>query len=220
MSFLKKSSAGADLEPWEETRMPSSRGREALSRKDILSIVVMPLVLVFLTALLGTMVGVWLQNRSFRNNEVFKARLERIMVSQREAAEILVVVHEARRQIRSNEDYIRQEFSKPRGKANPSDVIQFYRDNNPMRPSMAVLRESQLRLDALGDYAESLSPQSSVPSAIQAYTKRVDAYIGCLNDNSDFSARCTDDYPDLLDLLKKVVAAHAEMVDELIQEHQ
>lgn len=67
---------------------------------DWLKIVIMPIVLLILTAVFANVIGVRLQDRSFRKNEVFRARLAAIETARQEATNIQKDVERARRQIR------------------------------------------------------------------------------------------------------------------------
>jgi hypothetical protein len=191
-----------------------------LTPKDKIAIIIMPIVVVLLTALLGTGVGIWLQNLSFRRNELFKAKLERIMAGQKEAADILRAVDEARRQIRSNEDFIQKEIARQVDDLKKDEARRYYVDNNPMEPSVAILRESKLRLDAMATYSGSLGPNSPVPNAVQAYSRKLEGFLGCLKENSRFERICSDEHSDLLESVRGIVVAHARMSDELIREYE
>jgi hypothetical protein len=191
-----------------------------LTKKDKLAIIVMPIVIVGLTAILGTGVGVWLQNRSFRNNEIFKAKLERIMAGQREAADILREVDEARRQIRSNEDFIKDEIGRQPNIIEQEKARRYYLENNPMEPSVAILRESKVRLDTLAAYTSSLSTNSPVPKAVQVYSQKLEDFLKCLKENVKFEKICSDEHPNLLESMRGVVVAHTRMTDELIKEYE
>lgn len=221
---------GQALPSERKADMPSDEGTQeqqgvsklegALTPKDKIAIIIMPIVVVLLTALLGTGVGIWLQNRSFRKNELFKAKLERIMAGQKEAADILRAVEEARRQIRSNEDFIRKEIARQVDDIKKDEARRYYLDSNPMEPSIAILRESKLRLDALAVYSGSLGSNSPVPNAVQVYSRKLDGFLGCLKENSQFAKICSDEHPDLLESVRGIVAAHARMIDKLIQEYE
>lgn len=186
-----------------------------LTRKERISIIYMPLVIVILTAILGTGIGIWLQNRSFKKNELFKAKLERIMSAQHEAVEETRAVDEARRQIRSNESFIRQELANvsPDRRA---DALRFYGEQ--MSPSIAMLKESRLKMDVLGNYTATLSSSKGVPNAIGEFTEKLDDYLRCLEQNVDFGINCSDEHPGVVTSLHAVVAAYSEMADELIDE--
>lgn len=194
--------------------------KESLAKKDRVAFIYMPIVIVLLTATLGTGIGMWLQNRSFRRNELFKAKLDRIMAGQKEAVEILKDVDEARRQIRSNEDFISGVIERQSTMEEKTKVREYYSERNPMESSVAILKEAKIRLDALGDYSKTLSQHSTVPGAIESYSNKQKAFLDCLEANEDFSISCSDKHPALIEALRAVIAAHTRMTDELIKEYE
>ncbi|HEY0405507.1 MAG TPA: hypothetical protein VGC89_07250 [Pyrinomonadaceae bacterium] len=195
-------------------------GKDSLSKKDRAAIIYMPIIVVLMTAVLGTGIGVWFQNRSFRRNELFKAKLDRIMAGQKEAVEILKDVDEARRQIRSNEDFIRGVIERQGDPEEKAKVIQYYSERDPMEASVAILKEAKIRLDALGDYSRTLSQHSAVPASVENYSDKQQAFLKCLAGNRNFSISCSDEHPDLVDALRAVVVSHTKMTDELINEYE
>jgi hypothetical protein len=123
--------------------------KERLSKKDRMAIVVMPLVIVALTAVTGTGLGVWFQNRSFKRNELFRVRLERLMWLHNEAVEILREVDTARRNVRTNEDVVATDLRKAKSSDERASIVEFYRAQELMKESLAQLKEARVRLDSL-----------------------------------------------------------------------
>ncbi len=192
---------------------------EKLTNKDRWQIIFMPLILLALTAFLGTVIGSCLQNRSFKHNELFRARLERIMTGQREATDILQDVDGATRQIRSNEDFIRDQIQRQVDPEEKRKAKEFYLEKNPMTPSLAILKESKIKLDALGDYTKTLGTNQNVEEAIKEFSTNFDDFINCVEANKDFSNSCSEKVKDLRKSLTKVVEAYSKMQDYLISEY-
>lgn len=193
---------------------------EGTTKKDRLAIVYMPLIIVVLTFGLGTGIGIWFQNRSFKHNELFRAKLDRVMAAQKEVVEIMAQVDLARKQIRSNEDFIRNQILKETDEQQAEELRQYYFDNSQMGPSLAILKETWIRLDALGDYSASLTRNAGINSSVEAYHKRVTAFIACVENNRDFSKSCSDEYSDIVESLRIVLKAHAHVADELIHSYE
>jgi hypothetical protein len=201
---------------WLITENDEAPKNVPLTKKERITNIYMPIAIVLLTASLGTGIGVWLQNRSFRRNEVFKAKLDRIKEGQKETAEILREVDEARRQIRANEDFIRREIEQQSDPIEKDKVRRYYLEKNPMGSSLVILKESKIRLDALGDYTKTLSPANTVPSSIENYSIKLGNFLECLEDNKDFGKSCSDEHPTLREALRAVVTAYTKIEDELI----
>src|ERR1051325_4822219 len=193
--------------------------KKSLTKKDRVAFIYMPIVVVVLTATLGTSIAMWLQDRSFRKNEVFRAKLDRIMAGQKEAAEILKDVDEARRQIRSNEDFISGVIERQVELEERDKIRRYYFERNPMESSVAILKEAKIRLDALEDYTNTLSQSTTLPLAIENYSSKQKAFLECLEENKDFSYSCSDKHPGLVEALRAVISAHSKMTDALIREY-
>lgn len=187
-----------------------------LSSKDWLAVVVMPVVVVLLTAVVGTGVAVWLQNRSFKRNELFRVRLERLMYLHTEGIQILREVDAARRQIRSNEDMVAQDV-----RDNPSDaiaVVNFHRGQNLMRSSLTSLNDAKLRLDSLLVDSKQLSDNSDVAEAVRAYGVKHEQFVACIEGNEKFDRVCSDLHGDIVVVMQTVVSAHGRMIDRFVEQ--
>ncbi len=187
------------------------------TKKEWLTNVIMPIVIVVLTAILGTGVGVWLQNRSFKYNEVFKAKLDRIMANQKEATDILVEAEIAYRQIRR----IESSFERGDQAQKNSYRIQGYRGSTDV--NLDTLKKSKIRLDALQDSTQTFSKNSSVSEEIKKYEAGLSSFIQCVNNNilNGFSKNCANEHDEkVLGSLKSVVIAYSKMADEFIKEYE
>jgi hypothetical protein len=193
---------------------------DKLTKRERLQFIYMPIAIVLLTAMIGTSIGVWFQNRSFRRNELFKARLDRIMSQQKEASDIRRAVDEARRQIRSNEDFIDEQIESRTDAAGKAWARQYYRKRNPMASSVAILKESKIRLDALADSAKSFGENNPVSESVNKFSAKLEAYLECLDGNTDFRRNCSDENPDLVESLSAVIIAHSKLADGLIKEFE
>ena len=180
--------------------------------------VVVVLLTVALTAAIGLRLAQRLQDRSFRKNQVFSAKLTRIMDSQREAADILKNVDEARRLIRANEWLIRDELAKQPTQEAKNRAITIYRESDEMDANVQMLRDSQVRLDALVSLSNSFSAGSAIRDASGEYSKELEALTTCLASNVEF--RCAKQHDSIVDKMQVVVAAHSIAIDQLIREYE
>jgi hypothetical protein len=179
--------------------------------RDRVAVVYMPIVIVLLTALLGTGVGWLLQNRAFKRNELFRVRLDRLMWLHSQTVDTLHEVDVARRQIRSNEELVADQIRK-----NPTDnkgVIQFYKEQELMRSSLVALKDAKVRLDSLAVDSRALSGDDTASAAIEAYGEESDKFIACVEDNDDFSRSCSNEHPDLIKKMMVVVSSHGNLID-------
>lgn len=193
---------------------------EGLNKKDRLAVIYMPILVVFLTALLGTGIGVWFQDRSFRRNELFRAKLDRIMAAQKEVVDINTQVEGALRQIRANEDFIQAQIAQQRTLDGQQQARQFYAEQDNMTSSLTVLRETKIRLDALASYSKTLSTESGVGESIKVYSGELLPFINCVENNHEYSVNCSDKYPKIIESLRGVIIAHAKVADDLINSYQ
>jgi len=193
---------------------------EGTTRTDRLKIVYMPVILLLLTVSLGTVIGVWFQNRSFRHNELFRAKLDRVLAAQKEVVDIMGQVDLARKQIRSNEDFIRNEIRKRPNEAEAQEARQYYGENGQMGPSLVILKETLIRLEALADYSTTLGHDSGVTTSIEKYHDKVTTFIKCVENNTSFSVSCSDEHPDIMESLREVLKAHSKLADDLINSYE
>lgn len=190
-----------------------------LTSKDRIAIIYMPIVIVVLTALLGTGIGIWLQNRSFKRNELFRAKLERIMSAQKDAVEIMRGVDEARKQLGSDENFVREQIGLAPDSESRTKAKSFYSKRDQFAISMATLKESKAKLEALGTYTSTLSADSTASSAIESYSKELQGILECVEEDKDFEKNCSDEHPDLMKSLREIVIAYAKMADGLIDKY-
>ena len=193
---------------------------DGLNKKDRLAVIYMPILVVFLTAVLGTGIGVWFQNRSFRRNELFKAKLDRIMAAQKEVVDINSQVEGALRQIRANEDFIQAQIARQRTLDEQQQARQFYAEQNNMTSSLTVLKETKIRLDALASYSKTLSTEAGVGESIKVYSEELLPFVKCVENNHDYTINCSDKYPKIIESLRSVIIAHSKVADDLINSYQ
>jgi hypothetical protein len=181
----------------------------------------MPLLIVLLTATLGTAIGFWFQNRAFTRNELFRARLERLMRLHTQTVDALQTVDQARRSIRSYENAIYDELaSMP--EARLDERRRYYAAQNVMDQSLTALKEAKIRLDALAVDVKGLSGDEGASKAIKAYAEESDRFVTCVQQNFAFTRdrTCSEDSPNLVPSLQAVVTAHGTMIDNFVKSYQ
>lgn len=197
-----------------------STEEDKLSGKERKLHIYIPILLILITAAITSWIGVIFQDRSFRKNELFKAKLDRIMSQQEEVIEIRRIVDEARRQIRSNEDFISEQIKKQPDLAGQTAAREYYLNKKPMASSVAVLKESKIRLDALAVSAKTFGGNNPVTESVNKFSTTLDTFLKCLENNKDFRNNCSDEHPDLVESVSNIIIAHNQLADELIKEFE
>lgn len=162
---------------------------KAFSRKDLLAVVVMPLVVVGLTAGAGSWIAASLQERAFRNNELFRARLSRVIAAESEARALRRDVEDAIRVIKAREEFMRGEVAKA-DDADVADLSSFYREELVNSSSVATIRRSVIDLKALADDTVGAGQMLSVTKLTASYAQQANQLEQCLKEKGGFSDIC------------------------------
>lgn len=176
--------------------------KSRLTKKDVFSIIVMPVVVV----VVASGMAIYLQDRSFRRNQMFTAKLNQIVSGQEAAVQILREVDEATRQIRGTEKWIRAQ------PANSVSDQEEYFD-----ASIEVLKDSKVHLDALVAVSQGVRGGKTIEEAAQRYSTRLAVFLQCLNANTKF--RCAEQHFAVVPAMRDVVVAHTTAANELIREY-
>jgi hypothetical protein len=191
-----------------------------MNRDEVIKIVWMPILIVILTALFGGLLGTWLQNRSFKKNALFQAKLNMLTSARQQALEIRQGVDEARRKIRANERFAKNLLSSLKTKGKAEDLS--YAESVYCVPAyqgqyVDILKEAGIRVESLREDAAGRSP-SSINSAIDEFLKNLKPYVACLDKSG--CRECGEDNENVVESLDKVVAAHTSASERLLAESQ
>lgn len=189
------------------------RKESKMRGKDWLKIVVMPIVIAVLAAILG----IYLQNRSFERNTLFKAKLDQIQAGQKEAVTLLQDLDSTLRFIRTNEEYIEKDLKQleSEGRSNEiGDAKQHYCGGSFMQPSIETLRRYQMRTIPLKDYSAAAGQNNVVNQATDDFSNKLGALIECMENKE--CRPCNGQHDDVRDSLRAVIAAHTKMANDLI----
>jgi hypothetical protein len=153
----------------------------AFSIKSFLSKALMPVLLIFLTALLGNLVGMILQKQSFERNRTFDVNLERLREGQRIAGNLVVSLRQIHQRIQRDEK--RKELT-----WRPQDTLLTYKSD------LGQIRNVAAGLD---------DENKGIAKALDAADARLTQYIDCLtNTPGNCSAQFSiDPFVDLQDAL-------------------
>jgi hypothetical protein len=194
------------------------RRRDSKMRtRDWLRIIIMPIWIAILTAFLG----IYLQNRSFERNTLFKARLDQIQSGQKEAVELYKDMDSTLRFIRTNEDFIQKDLNRFQTAGDPEQMEEarhHYCEGSFMIPSIESLGRYKIRTVSIEDYSASADQNSVVNTAIKDFSNKLGQLIECM-DNKECRP-CNDRHDGVRDSLKAVIGAHTKLVNELLEKNK
>jgi hypothetical protein len=187
--------------------------------KERVQFVIMPLVVVILTAVSVNVVGTNLQEKSFKRNELFKAKLQRLTAAQDEARRIRNEANDAFRVIRSHEDDARAQLQH----ALPDEEASLRNDYHTQLTTSAAfqtLRRSKIDLDLLLQDIRGMSTPigaDSVPAALaRTYSDQLTAFTNCVNENRSFQKSCADLHDEFTASLQQLVVHVGRRAETLI----
>lgn len=205
-----------DLKARNAEREAVAVSRYWAQRSERLKTVIMPTLIVLLSATLGTGLGLYLQNRSFRNNELFKARLEQIVRQRTEAVSLLQDVDDAWRQVRSDEDLAARQIedAKIRGQGEVDRVTAYYCSQGDKSNGLETLRKARSRSNALADQTKTFGENNPTAKAFKQFEVRLQSILECA-ENRD-CRRCAVHDSDLLQPLKDVITSYGALESSLL----
>jgi hypothetical protein len=191
---------------------------DKLSTKEFIKIVLMPITIVLLTGILGTFLGLWLQNRSFRRNEIFRAKLDTITEGKKEAVKLLQDTEEVLRQVRGTQKVIKEKLTQLQFNTSELDTAKTqFCATSVLSPYMATLKKIKLRTAFVRDYTTE-GNNITVNQKIIEFESKLDEYIRC--GESDTCQICNDHADLVMDSLREVVASHTQMTNDLLREQE
>jgi len=188
-----------------------------MTRDEKIKVVVMPVFIVLLTALVGGLLTTYFQDRSFRKNAGFEARMNIIMSGRQEALKIREDVEGAVRQIRSNESQARQDLARFETEGNFTALQgarAYYCAPEYQGAFVAILRESRLRVESLREDTAKGSRISPINISIDQYVAKLGPYIQCLEQIG--CNRCSESNREVLAPLNSLVSAHMSAANRLV----
>lgn len=201
---------------------PTHNGQRVNEMKDWIKIVVMPILIVILTAFLG----IFLQNRSFKRNTLFQAKLNQIISGRNEAVELLQDVDKVRRRIRAAEDYFQREIdrikitkSEDLAKAMGrfcEEKMQFLEEG--VEAPLQILRQVKIRTIAIEDFTKAFDNNNAINETILDFNNKLGDFIGCLQSNDCIA--CSDKHENIIPALRNLISAHTRMISELLEENK
>jgi hypothetical protein len=189
-----------------------------MDRDERVKTVWMPIIIVFLTAALGGFLGTWLQNRSFKKNALFQAKLGMLTSARQQALDIRQDVDEARRKIRKNENFSTNLLATLSSKGQVDNLA--YAKSVYCVPAyqgqyVDILKEAGIRVEAL---REDVTDGSPINLAIDEFLNKLKPYVACLDKPG--CNYCSEDGEGVLGSLSKVVTAHTNAAQRLLADSE
>jgi predicted transcriptional regulator len=199
----------------------SENENHMLTKKDKYKIIIMPIVIVLLTAFLGTFIGLYIQNRSFRKNELFKSKLASINEGKTDTVHLLQDVEAILRQIRSSR------------KNNSQSNVTSDLCNSEISDLVERLKKLNTRTELIKTYNsdEASNKESKVNTSIEKFKDALKNYLYCINGEEvkDDKGKilksykiceiCNDEANLTMDSLREIIKSHVIMQNELQKEY-
>lgn len=192
-----------------------SRGQ--LTRKDVIQSIIVPLVVVLVTAVFGTWLAVHLQNRSFRRNELFKARLDQVVRQRQEAVTLLQEVEEAWRQVRADERLVAQSIrlAAVQGKDEETLIRTHYCSPQSKKSAgVEALRRIYGRMLAMGELFDALGHDNPVKKSHSEFMGRLQAFLQCAQ--TEGCPECAEKHAGIREPLRDLIGAYSKVENQLI----
>jgi hypothetical protein len=177
--------------------MPEGR---AFSWKKELGV---PIILTLFAGLVGVGVSYTWEFFKFKRETLFEKRLDLIMDSRRQAADIFIEFDRLRRQIDSNERYFAARGS---GNCNPEN----------MTSQVEELKALGLRLNYLDEFDKGIISTDEVSLNVKTFKDQLKGYLECLQNNRS-CAICTSNYPELMTPLQNIIGLHTTEINNQIR---
>jgi hypothetical protein len=210
------------ISAWTEERegalaTEQRRNKERFARKELVLSVAMPLVDVIIAGAIGTFVAIRLQDRSFRKNEVFKARVEQIVRQRNDAVSLLQEVDEAWRQVRLDEEFVGQrlEDATRKGEQETTRAKAYYCENAENRSAgYETLRRTYGRALALDQLSRAFGEDNQANKSIRAFTVKLQAFLSCAENRE--CLRCAEEHSDVRQALEDLISGYSKLENTLV----
>ena len=174
-----------------------SEGERFSWRKDL----VVPAVLLLFAGLVGVGVSYSWEFFKFKRETLFEKRIDMIIDSRRQVADIYVEFDRLRRQIDSDEKYYATQ------KAEGANTC----DPEKLKSEREELKVLVLRLNYLDKFSQGLINKTGAKENFELFNKQLKEYHDCLEKNTSCE-RCTKDRPHLMDPLQKIIDLHTDEI--------
>jgi len=174
-----------------------SEGKRFSWKKDL----IVPIVLLLFAGLVGVGVSYTWEFFKFKRETLFEKKIEMIIDSRRQVADVYVEFDRLRRQIDSDEKYYATEKDKGTGSCDPERL-------KSEREELKVLG---LRIKYLDQFSQGLINKKEAKENIDLFNAQLKEYLECLEKNTGCQT-CTKDHPHLMEPLQKIIDLHTNEI--------
>lgn len=162
-------------------------------KKDL----VVPAMLLLFAGLVGVGVSYTWEFFKFKRETLFEKKIEMIIDSRRQVAEVYVEFDRLRRQIDSDEKYYATQKAEGTSTCDPEKL-------KSEREELKVLG---LRIKYLDQFSQGLINKTEAGKNIDSFKAQLKGYLDCLEKNTDCKT-CTSDNPHLMEPLQNIIDLH------------
>jgi hypothetical protein len=162
-----------------------------------------PMILMLFAGIVGVGVGYTWEFFKFKRETLFEKRIDLIMDSRRQAADVFIEFDRLRRQIESNEKYF---AAKGSGSCDPENLTS----------QVEELKALGLRLNYLDEFSKGIITSDEVSGNIRLFKEQLKGYLDCLKTNTKCTI-CTAEYPELMPPLQKIIELHTNEINSQIR---
>ncbi|HEX8147637.1 MAG TPA: hypothetical protein VF591_10695 [Pyrinomonadaceae bacterium] len=176
-------------------------GRRGMTGKDWLKVVIMPVLFI----LVGTLIGAFFQDRSFRKNTLFKTQYERLVSAQKETADQYRDLESLLKHLESYETVSKTDKS--------------YCSSENFNPLIEQLKSFENRRLGLKDYSGEAGAGTVLEGKLNEYALALTDTIKCESGYvlDGCTSSCKESANKLRDALQSCVYAHNTSINDLIR---
>ena len=162
-----------------------------------------PIVLTLFGGIVGVGVGYTWEFFKFKRETLFEKRIDLILDSRKQSAEIFIEFDRLRRQIDSNEKYF---AAKKNRNCDPDNL----------KSQVEELKALGLRLNYVDEFSKGVISNTDVAEKIASFKEQLRSYLDCLTHNTNCSL-CTAKFPELTAPLQKIIELHTAELNAQIR---
>ena len=162
-----------------------------------------PMILMLFAGIVGVAVSYTWEFFKFKRETLFLKRIDLIIDSRKQAADIFIEFDRLRRQIDSNEKYF---AAKKDGNCDPENL----------RSQIEELKALGLRLNYIDEFSKGIISEEEVSKSIKLFKEQLKGYLNCLTKNTDCTI-CTAKYPELMTPLQKIIELHTAEINAQVE---
>ena len=161
-----------------------------------------PMVLTIFTGLVGICVAYSWEFFKFKRETLFEKRIDLILESRKQVADVYVEFDRIRRQIRSNEVYFKEQGSGC--------------DPKNLKSQVEEIKAIGLRLNHIDEFSKVIVSNTEVADNVKLFKEQLKEYLECIKRNTNCEV-CTDKFPELMAPLQKVIELHTLEINTQVE---